>query len=145
MKYILILLTTLLVTSANAQKSGIQVSAPNKTIVVNLLDEDVTKIISINSTLKSVASGKLSVVNNNWKKETEWKRSFSIYNEKDESIVDLKPCKTSGKYEASLKSLLSKMNKGETYSLYTMAIPRDPKKAAVVRVRRVFVCRISIA
>jgi hypothetical protein len=144
MKYILILLSTLLIQNADAQKSGIQVSAQNQTVKINLQNEDQEKSISINSKLKSAATGKLTIVNADWIKEKDWKRTFEIYSDADESITKVSPCKTSGKYEVSLKTLVSKLKKGETYSLYTMAIPKDAKKAAVVRVRRVFVCKISL-
>jgi hypothetical protein len=144
MKYILILLTSFLLQQAHAQKSGLQVSAQSKTITVNLQEEDPEKVININSKLKSVATGKLTIYNTEWAKDKEWKRTFTIYNDQDQSIIDLSPCKTSGKYNAPLKSIVAKLKKGETYSLYTMAIPKDPKKAAVVRVRRVLVCRILI-
>ncbi|HEX8332787.1 MAG TPA: hypothetical protein VF622_09190 [Segetibacter sp.] len=144
MKYILILLTTFLLQEAEAQKGGLQVSAQGKTIYVNLKEEDTGKLLSVNSKLKSAATGKLSIVNTEWSKEKDWKRTFEIYDDTDQSILKVLPNKTSGKYEVSLKSIVSKLKKGETYSIYTMAIPKDPKKAAVVRVRRVFVCRISI-
>jgi tRNA U34 2-thiouridine synthase MnmA/TrmU len=145
MKYILILLTTFLLQDVEAQKGGLQVSAQGKTIYVNLKDEDTGKLLSVNSKLKSAATGKLTIVNSEWSKEKDWKRTFEIYDDTDQSILKVLPNKTSGKYKVSLKNIVSKLKKGETYSLYTMAIPKDPKKAAVVRVRRVFVCRISIA
>jgi len=143
MKYILVLLTFLLVHTAYAQKGGVQVSAQTKTIYVNLDNEDAGKVLTINRKLKSIATGKLSISNLDWSKEKEWKRTFSIYSDEDEAIIDITPCKASGKYEVSLKRLVSKIVKGKKYSLYTIAIPKDPKKAALVRVRRVLVCSIS--
>jgi hypothetical protein len=144
MKYILLLLTTLILQDVEAQKGGLQISAQGKTITANLDKEDTDKVITINSNLKSVATGKLAIYNTQWSKEKDWKRTFSIYSDQDQAVVNLSPCKTAGKYDVSLKSVVSKLKTGETYSIYTMAIPKDPKKAAVVRVRRVFVCRISI-
>jgi hypothetical protein len=144
MKYILILLTTFLLQEVQAQKGGVQVSAQGKTITANLQEEDTDKVITINSKLKSAVTGKLVINNTESSKEKEWKRTFSVYNGEDQALVNLSPCKTAGKYDVSLKTIISKLKKGETYSLYTMAIPKDSKKAAVVRVRRVFVCRIAI-
>jgi hypothetical protein len=145
MKLILILLATLLLQQADAQKNSIIVTAQNQTLKVNLQDENPEKVIAIKSTLKSATTGKLTITNTDWIKDKDWKRSFEIYDNADQSIAKVAPTKTSGKYEVLLKTLTSKMKKGETYSLYTIAIPRDPKKAAVVRVRRVLVCSILIS
>jgi hypothetical protein len=145
MKLILILLATLLLQQADAQKNSIIVTAQNQTLKVNLQDENPEKVIAIKSTLKSATTGKLTITNTDWIKDKDWKRSFEIYDNADQSIAKVAPTKTSGKYEVLLKTLTSKMKKGETYSLYTIAIPRDPKKAAVVRVRRVLVCSISFS
>lgn len=142
MKLISLLLITIFIQVANAQKT-IDVCAQKQLVTVNLQDEDVSRILTLTSTSLN-AKDVLFVVNNNWKAEKEWKRTFSIYDDKDRAIADVVPCKSNGKYQLLLKDLFAKANKGETYTLYTMAIPRDPKKAALVRVRRVLVCRISI-
>lgn len=73
MKYILFLLSAYLVQTAYAQKGGIQVSAQSKTVKVNLDKEDPGKVLSINTRLKSIASGKLTIVNADWSKETDLK------------------------------------------------------------------------
>lgn len=43
-----------------------------------------------------------------------------------------------------LNTIKSKFEKGKRYKLYTYAIPKDPKKAALVKVRRILVCEIEI-
>ena len=144
MKYILLFLSIFSLQALNAQKKSIQVSIPGKAIQVNLDEENPANVLSINSSSASIKTGKLKVVNHSWKTEKEWKRSFSIYNSTDAVVATITPCKISGNYEILLNKILPKMVKGETYTLYTMAIPRDPKKAAVVRVRRVLVCTINV-
>jgi hypothetical protein len=144
MKYILLLLSIFSLQTINAQKRIVQVSVQGKTIEVNLDDENPTNTLAINTALPSTRTGKLKIVNKNWQTEKEWKRTFSIYSNTDVVIATVKPCKSGSIYELSLKTFVSKIVKGETYSLYTIAIPKDPKKAALVRVRRVLVCTITI-
>lgn len=43
-----------------------------------------------------------------------------------------------------LNTIKSKFEKGKRYKLYTYAIPKDSKKAALVKVRRILVCEIEI-
>jgi hypothetical protein len=144
MKYIFILLALITSTTVEAQKKEITISAQGKSVSTLFDSEDASIVLTINSALPTAKTGKLKIVNNKWQSEKDWKRSFSIYNSEVAGIADLKPCKTGGVYELSLKTLLAKVTKGESYRLYTMAIPRDPKKAALVRVRRVLVCTITI-
>lgn len=70
-----------------------------------------------------------------------WKRSISLFNEKDREILR----KDSTRYlkinAANLKSLFDGNNQ---LKIYTMASPTDPALAARVRVRRVHLCTLEL-
>ena len=85
----------------------------------------------------------LKVLNPGWQKEKDWKRSFEIFDSTDKSLLKI-PAANQLSYQVSVKQLRSLLKRGSVYSIYTMAVPKDPKVAATVRVRRILVCRINV-
>lgn len=83
-------------------------------------------------------SGFLSVAYTEAVKQKGWVRTFRLYSENDEEVE-----KYSGLLlklpNARLRALAAK---NKSIKLYTLSLPADPGKAAVVRVRRVHLCTI---
>jgi hypothetical protein len=138
-----VLLCCLLSTSfIKAQDIKIKVSVQSKAIEVNLEDVNEGKVIKIAS--ENASQKELFIIcNKSWKSEKDMDRSFMIYNEKDIGLLTLSDSKQ-GKYTVTLKNILEVCKKGNSYGLYTTAIPKDPAKAAVVRVARMLVCKVEV-
>jgi len=73
--------------------------------------------------------------------DKEWKRSIAIFDEKDSTLFE----------KAEINKIqvtntdLEKMFRGKTkIKIYTWAIPKDPAKAAVIRIRRVHLCTLEL-
>lgn len=142
MKPLLLVFFVLLLYTANAQQDDIVVKLQNKTITAGL-DADNTATLVINANKKIGRRDKFTIYNAHWREEKEWIRHFEIFDEADNSIKKLSAVRQAY-YEMPLEDLLRKLKKNQTYTLYTMALPADPKKAAAIRVRRIFVCKIIV-
>ena len=75
--------------------------------------------------------------------DTSWLRSFTIHNSADSIIASLKKT-VDNTYSISLKELISGLQPGSQYYLYTIAVPLDPKKRMLVKVARRIVCKIAL-
>ncbi len=73
----------------------------------------------------------------------DWKRIFFIHNSADSDVATLQTM-SDGFYRISLKELSEKLQAGKEYYLYTIAQPTDPKKAMLVKVARILICKIVI-
>lgn len=143
MKYVLFVLSLFLAAAATAQKNEIVVKVQNKSIRATPDEDNTGKVLVINSYTKSAGTGKLTIYNGAWQREKDWIRHFEIFDSTDNSIKKLSAIKQ-GYYQAGLRDLLKLLRKNQNYSLYTMALPADPQKAATVRVRRIFICTIIV-
>ncbi len=74
--------------------------------------------------------------------DTDWKRNFTIYDKADSALQDFTLMKI-GNYCIKSSTLASKLNAGEVYHIYTTALPKDPEKAMLVKIRRILVCKIK--
>lgn len=70
-------------------------------------------------------------------------RSYLIYDAQDNVILKLGASKKRYAQQVLLKDLLSKLEPGKKFFLYSSAIPSDPQLAAAVRVKRVLLCIVS--
>lgn len=143
MKNFLVLLGFFITNLAFAQGSDIVVKAQKQTVTSSLDAENSDKIIVLNSHKKTLKTDKL-VIYNSAGKQDGWRRSFIIYNEADAEIVKFTTPLKEKTYEIALKDLFRKTEKNKDYSIYTIALPTDQKKAATVRVRRVLICTLRV-
>ena len=90
----------------------------------------------------AIKTGNVVIAAINPAEYTETIRSFMLVDDADAELYRIKNAKT--KTSISLKSLTPKLQSGKTYRLYTISIPSDPAKAALVRVRRILVATITI-
>jgi hypothetical protein len=142
MKPLLLMFFVLLMYAADAQQGSVVVKVQNKTVTARL-NEDNTGTLVINAGKKIGKNEKFTIYNASWREEKEWVRHFEIFDKTDNSIQKLSAVRRAY-YEIPLEDLLKKLKKDQTYTLYTMALPADPKKAAAIRVRRMLVCNIIV-
>lgn len=82
------------------------------------------------------------VISYSRKPEKGWKREISVVDKSENELVK----KGNNKVSISSSQLKKIIDKGiTTVHVYSWAIPTDPKKAAVVRVRRVHLCTIIVS
>lgn len=142
MKLVLSILMLLFAAICNAQDMRIILSAKGEKLSVSLDDDNSKRTFIIKQT---------NITNNNYftaavsneETGTDWKRSFIIHNAEDSEIAALKYMHNNS-YCISLKELGAKLQPGNQYYLYTIALPQDPKKAMLVKVARRLVCKIII-
>src|SRR5688572_28921140 len=73
-------------------------------------------------------------------KDSEWEREIIIFGENDHDLFRQK----SSKLKISNAKLLSLFKKSNTLKIYTISLPKDPAKRAVIRVRRVHLVTLTM-
>jgi hypothetical protein len=141
MKYILAVLMILPVVHAFSQEMQINVSANNKSISVSPDDKNTDKLFVIENA--PAGNDFLTIRITNDETEKDWKRSFSIYDSTGNAIKDFVFMKD-GSYCTRISELKKALQPQQDYFIYTMAIPKDPNKAMLVKVARKLVCKIKI-
>jgi hypothetical protein len=71
---------------------------------------------------------------------SKWIRTIGIYNEADKELYR-KNTSIAKLQDTSVKKMLQD---NKTIKIYTWALPKDPKEAARVRIRRVHLCTIEL-
>jgi len=75
--------------------------------------------------------------------EAGWNRTFYLIDTKDENLKTVKIDKQSGELSAKASAVAELINKKKPVFIYTTSLPKDPNKAATVRVRRILLCKIE--
>lgn len=73
-------------------------------------------------------------------KDKQWEREIIIFGENDHDLFRQK----SDKLTISNEKLSSLFKKSKTLKIYTISLPKDPAKKAVVRVRRVHLVTLTL-
>lgn len=84
--------------------------------------------------------GALSIVYTAAEPQSAWVRTIIIVDEEDTELASFK----GSSYKIPNATLRSLFKKAGTLKIYTIAIPSDPKQAALVRVRRVHLATITL-
>ncbi len=124
-----------------SQEMQVTISAGNNSIIVFPDNEDSTKLLVIDA-LQSSANKAFTIHVTNDNRDKDWKRSFAIYDSADNVLHDFVLMKD-GNYCIKL-SQLATLHTEEEYFIYTVAIPKDPQKAMLVKVARTLVCKFKI-
>lgn len=127
-----------------AQDVQYTVTVQKQTIAVNVEDDVTDKILHIDLTQPLSKGEELIVTNNLWKDETDWKRSFIIFDKTDNQVASLTETPKDGIYCLPSKEIKKNLQSGKKYTLYTIATPKDPQQAMLVKVRRQLICTIEI-
>lgn len=135
MKTILLSIAFLFAMAANAQTDNWIVKHNNKIVLqTNKEDMQANKVIVLQSSLKK--TGKLEVVFNAANAlEHEWVRKIIITTEDGAEVFQQDM--TGKTFSLTNKELKNYLKAGKPLQVYTWAVPADPAKAALVRVRRV--------
>ncbi|TDH20876.1 hypothetical protein EXU57_21015 [Segetibacter sp. 3557_3] len=121
-----------------------------KYIIVSILKQSISapvegdngaKVLNVHANTRLTEH--LKILNGRYQDEKEWKRSFELFDSTDKAVLKI-PAVNQSAYQVTIKQLRSQLRKGAVYSLYTIALPKDPDLAARVRVRRVLVCKINM-
>ncbi|TCJ13113.1 hypothetical protein EPD60_13670 [Flaviaesturariibacter flavus] len=148
MRILLLLLSLFTATVLFAQKRGAasgeeaswKITYGKKTLLSTSVEDEAVNVI----TLRRADLKKNGTFTLQFKpaagQATGWKRTIGIYGPSDETLKEFSGNKL------SLSSLaLSGLLRGRTQvKIWTMAIPSDPKKAALVRMRRVHLVTINV-
>jgi hypothetical protein len=141
MKYILVVLLVFSAANIYSQDMRINLSSKNERLSVRLNENNINKTFEVkkentpNELLKAVISNE--VINE------DWQRKFTIHNTSDSEIAELEYT-GDNTYSIRLEDLRGKLQNGNVYYLYTIAVPSDPKKRMLVKVARNLVCKIII-
>ena len=120
----------------------ILISAQGKTVDAFLDSNNSKKTLVL--TKQADANARLVIMNANAKNESTYNRSFSLVDEKDTELKVNFMSRIIGNTYTPLKNIFEQIQKGKTYRLYTIAIPKDPAIAAKVRVRRILLCNVTV-
>jgi hypothetical protein len=85
--------------------------------------------------------GELEIVYNEANPNTAWKRTIGIFDENDKPLFEKAEILQIKISTADLRKLVDGKTK---IKIYTWAIPKDPAKAAAIRIRRVHLCTLEI-
>ena len=142
MKFILSVLMFLPVIICDSQDMQINLSAKGEKLLISLDVNNSNRTFSFKeANIDSTNYFTATILNEEI--DTSWQRSFTIHNAADSEIAALKHM-NDNTYCISLKELMSKLQTGNQYYLYTIALPKDIKKRMLVRVVRRMVCKIII-
>ena len=120
--------------------TAITISAQGQTIVVYLDSNNSKKTLVLTNQKKSEA--RLAIINPNVKNETAYRRKYMLLGSKNKTINVAFTGRVIGSNYALLDSIFSNTQKGKTYQLYTVAIPRNGAEA--VKVKKVLLCNVAV-
>lgn len=143
MKTAIIFLLMIISLQSFSQDRMVNVAVLNDSLKILLEENNSEKIIHMNTTNVS-SSDKFLISTLFWQDEKEWNRTFKICNDGDAEIFDIPAKGNKGIFCAKLNDIVPLLQKGNTYYLWTAALPKDPKMAMVVKVPRMLVCKIVV-
>ena len=120
----------------------VSLSAKGTRVTVSLNDNNIERTFNLKKT-NIGANDYLTATVFDEQIDTSWIRNFTIHNTADSVIASLEKTKNNT-YSISLKELIDKLQTGNEYYLYTIALPIDLKKRMLVKVVRRMVCKIVL-
>jgi hypothetical protein len=142
MKFILIALMIIPYSYALSQDIKATVSAQNKSITASTEDRNDDKLLLIDASHLSKNDFLIITVPDK-EADKDWKRDFAVYDSADNALKDFVLMKDES-YCIKLTELITLMQVQHDYFIYTVAIPKDPKKAMLIKPARKLVCKIRI-
>jgi hypothetical protein len=122
MRHILLILTLVTVKAVTGQQNNIVIKVQKQTLSVDIKEDNNEKTITINSNGKAAKTDKVIIYNTNKNEIKTWKRSFTIYDDSDNELLNFTPAAKTSSYQIPLSQVLLKLKKDTGYSLYTVAI-----------------------
>jgi len=132
--------TLFLAISVNGQSDSWKIYF-NKKLLLKATEESESKnVVKIKSAdLKK--AGQLSIMFVDAIPNKDWRRTIAIFDDKDSTLYE----QTGVNAVRIANSRIKKMSAGKTrIKIYTWSLPKDPNKAALVRIRRVHLCTLEL-
>ncbi len=137
MKFFFLFLLSLIGTTVLAQDEW-KIYLDKKVLLGSSTEDEEKNVITILP--ENLRSKKFIASYQEKPKQKDWQRSILIYDEKNKELV-----KQSGnKLELNVSKLNALLNNSKTLKIYTISLPKDPRKQAQVRVRRVHLCTLVL-
>jgi hypothetical protein len=124
----------------NGQSDSWKIIHNNKLLLNATVEDESKNLLQIKRT-EFDKSGQLTI---EYKEETppeDWRRTIAIVDANDSTLFENTGSNTLDISNATMKELIGGREK---IKIYTWSLPKDPAKAALVRVRRVHLCTISL-
>jgi hypothetical protein len=142
MKFILVVLMIIPYGYILPQDITVTVSAQNKSITASVEDRNDNKLLLIDTSRLSKKDF-LTITIADKETDKDWKRDFAVYDSAGNALKDFILMKDET-YCIKLTELIALMQSQHDYFIYTVATPKDPKKAMLIRPARKLVCKIRI-
>lgn len=144
MKIALLLTLSMFGLTAIAQQQSFKISVQRQIISAHIDSDNSNKKIVI-TTGNKIANVQRFMIRSLYPElDKDYIRTFSITADSDKTMARFTDDKEAGVFQVSLKELVSSLEKGKTYKLYTQAIPKDPQLAAKVKVKRILLATIEV-
>lgn len=143
MKFFITAFITVFTSAAFSQNLQFTVSAFDKTITVSPDEENTDNVFTFKVDQLNQPNSLITIHILHEETDKDWKRNFSIYDSTDNAIQDFVFMKD-GSYCIKLQNIASKLKVNNNYFIYTIALPKDPQKAMLVKIGRRLVCEIKI-
>ena len=113
----------------------------NKKLLLTTSEESESKNVVTIKFADLQKAGQLSIMFVDRILNKDWRRNIAILDEKDSTLYE-----QMGVHGVRIaNSRLKKMSAGKTrIKIYTWSLPKDPNKAALVRIRRVHLCTLEL-
>ncbi|MEP6465738.1 MAG: hypothetical protein ABJB05_05515 [Parafilimonas sp.] len=142
MKNILIALLLFISSSAFSQQAQIIISTNNNSLQISPDSNNINKLFVINNAIFS-DKDYLTIKVNSESDKKEFNRKFFIYDSSNIAIKDF-VLMSDGTYCLKLNDVSKLLLPQKEYFIYTTAIPKDVKKAMLVKMAKRLVCKIKI-
>lgn len=144
MKRLLIVMFSITAMIANAQTAEKWKICFNKQVLYSGNAEQTETVIVVDAgLLKKDPNGVITISYVQPTPNKNWKRTFYINDEADQLVHSVELKTQIGKVSFSALPIKQMANAKKPVFIYTTSIPKNPEKAAVVRVRRILLCRID--
>ncbi|MES2882999.1 MAG: hypothetical protein V4676_12690 [Bacteroidota bacterium] len=132
MKIFYLFVLFLLMTAAAVAQNSWKICLDKKVLLATSVENEEKNLVKVKTAvLKKYKS--LIVQYKQADEVKDWERTITIYNEEDAVLKSLK----GSQFKITIGTLQQLFKKSKTLEIYTWALPKDPKLAATVRVRRV--------
>jgi hypothetical protein len=144
MKTLIILVLSFLSFNAIAQQHVFKLSAQKQIVSIHLNEDNSNKKVTIDSKEKIANVQRLSIRGLAPALDNGWVRTFQITDANDgEAIITIKDDKELGVFNFGLKDLVEKLQPG-SFKIFTLAVPKDPAKAAELKPKRILVATLEV-
>jgi len=141
MKIISFLISILFLSiAANAQPDSWKIYHNKKLLLTGTEENETKNIVKIKRS-EFNKGGQLSIEYIAATPNKEWTRTIMIVDDKDSTLYERSGITALKLTNAKLKKLSSKKTR---IKIYTRAMPKDPAKAALVRIRKVHLCTLEL-